>query len=196
MTEVSRFRNGAVTLPDGLYWDILGLYQDIVAGLRAAARIDPDDQRASRSTPGRWTTAWSTPNGALIGNPRHYRDPRNAAVIDAVHATVPAGEALRDQRSAVSAVQHAVPVRRGYPGARAGVQALLIPDLLGYWLTGERVTEDTNASTTGLVEARTGQWSTDLLDTLGIPGSLLPRLVPPGHGGRGTDAGRCGPRPA
>src|SRR6478609_4770477 len=44
MTEVSRFRNGAVTLPDGLYWDILGLYQDIVAGLRDAARDDPDIQ--------------------------------------------------------------------------------------------------------------------------------------------------------
>ena len=60
------------------------------------------------------------------------------------------------------------------------MQALLIPDLLGYWLTGQRVTEDTNASTTGLLDARTGQWSTELIDTLGLPTGLLPRVVPPG----------------
>ena len=45
MTEVSRFRNGAVALPDGLYWDILGLYQDIIAGLREAVRIEPGIMR-------------------------------------------------------------------------------------------------------------------------------------------------------
>jgi len=61
-----------------------------------------------------------------------------------------------------------------------GVQALLIPDLLGYWLTGQRVTEDTNASTTGLLNASTGQWSTELIDTLGLPAGLLPKVVPPG----------------
>jgi rhamnulokinase len=60
------------------------------------------------------------------------------------------------------------------------VQALLIPDLLGYWLTGERVAEDTNASTTGLLDANTGQWSTELINTLGLPTTLLPRVVPPG----------------
>jgi rhamnulokinase len=38
LTEAHRFRNGAVQLPDGLYWDVLGLYDDILAGLRAAAR--------------------------------------------------------------------------------------------------------------------------------------------------------------
>ena len=73
MPEVRRFRNGPVTLPDGLYWDILGLYQDILAGLRDAA---PDDRRlaGSPSTPGRWTTGSSTLDGSLLGNPRHYRD--------------------------------------------------------------------------------------------------------------------------
>ena len=42
MTEVARFRNGPVALPDGLYWDILGLYQDILTGLRDAAMKDPE----------------------------------------------------------------------------------------------------------------------------------------------------------
>jgi rhamnulokinase len=179
MTEVSRFRNGAVTLPDGLYWDILGLYQDIVAGLRAAARIDPAISGISIDS---WAVDYGLidENGSLIGNPRHYRDPRTATFIDAVHAAVPV-----EKLYAINGLQF-LPFNTLYQFAadtrlrETGVQALLVPDLLGFWLTGERVTEDTNASTTGLVEARSGEWATELFGTLGIPDSLLPRLVPPG----------------
>ena len=56
LTEAHRFRNGAVQLPDGLYWDVLGLYQDILAGLRDAAKEDPEI-RGWPSIPGRWITA-------------------------------------------------------------------------------------------------------------------------------------------
>ena len=120
-------------------------------------------------------------HGTLIGNPRHYRDNRTtAAVINGVHAAAPA-----DKLYGINGLQH-LPFNTLYQFAaeprihEPGVQALLIPDLLGYWLTGERVTEDTNASTTGLLDARTGQWSTDLIDTLGLPPGLLPPVVPPG----------------
>ena len=65
---------------------------------------------------------------------------------------------------------------------------LLIPDLIGYWLTGEMRTERTNASTTGLLDVRTGEWDADLMARLGlrpiaVPGSRRPRRdvgpVPP-----------------
>jgi rhamnulokinase len=57
---------------------------------------------------------------------------------------------------------------------------LLIPDLLGYWLTGEVRAEWTNATTTGLIDTRTGDWSADLRKRLDIPRSLLPPLLMPG----------------
>ena len=57
---------------------------------------------------------------------------------------------------------------------------LLLPDLLAYWLTGDIGAEATNASTTGLFDARTGEWSFSLADTLGLPRSLLPPLREPG----------------
>jgi rhamnulokinase len=62
-----------------------------------------------------------------------------------------------------------------------GVQALLVPDLLGYWLTGVRAAEETNASTTGLMDARTGTWSGELVEALGLPAGLLPDVVPAGQ---------------
>ena len=179
MTEVRRFRNGAVTLPDGLYWDVLGLYQDIVTGLRDVAHIDGNLRGVGIDT---WAVDYGLVDagGSLIGNPRHYRDPRTAPVIDTVHAAVPA-----DKLYGVNGLQF-LPFNTLYQFAAdprvhdPGAQALLIPDLLGYWLTGRRVTEDTNASTTGLLDARTGQWSTELIDTLGLPTGLLPGVVPPG----------------
>ena len=59
LTEVHRFRNGGVRLPDGLYWDVLGLYTDVLTGLRAAAR-DRNTSPAWPSTRGRSTTGCST----------------------------------------------------------------------------------------------------------------------------------------
>jgi rhamnulokinase len=180
MREVRRFRNGPVTLPDGLYWDILGLYQDIVAGLRDAVQDDPDIQGVAVDS---WAVDYGliAADGSLLGNPRHYRDARTTgAVIDTVHAAAPV-----DKLYGINGLQY-LPFNTLYQFAadphigEPGVQALLIPDLLGYWLTGHRVAEDTNASTTGLLDARTGQWNTDLIDTLGLPTGLLPRVVPPG----------------
>ncbi len=55
-----------------------------------------------------------------------------------------------------------------------------MPDLLGAWLTGEVGAERTNASTTQLYGARTGEWCTDLLDELDLPSSVLPPLRDPG----------------
>jgi len=179
MQEIRRFRNGAVTLPDGLYWDILGLYQDIIAGLRDACREHPDITGVAIDS---WAVDYGLldGDGSLLGNPRHYRDDRTAAVIDAVHAAAPA-----DKLYQVNGLQY-LPFNTLYQYAadqrihEPGVQALLIPDLLGYWLTGKRVAEDTNASTTGLLDANTGQWSTELMNTFGLPTTLLPRVVPPG----------------
>ena len=61
-----------------------------------------------------------------------------------------------------------------------------MPDLLGYWLTGVRAAEQTNASTTGLLDARTGDWAPELVEGLGLPAGLLPdvRARRPGAGRR------------
>ena len=62
LDEAHRFRNGAVRLPDGLYWDVLGLYQDILIGLRSAARTA--GQRGGRLA-GVAVDAWAVDYGLL-----------------------------------------------------------------------------------------------------------------------------------
>jgi rhamnulokinase len=182
MTAVSRFRNGPVRLPDGLYWDVLGLYQDVLEGLRTAAR---QTARGGGRLAGLAIDSWAVDyglldrRGALLGNPRHYRDERTAAVIDDVHRKVEP-----ERLYAVTGIQF-LTINTVYQLAAepdlAGRRALLVPDLLGYWLTGVPAAEETNASTTGLLDARTGDWAPELVGALGLPDGLLPDVVRAGQ---------------
>jgi rhamnulokinase len=177
LTEVHRFRNGGVRLPDGLYWDVLGLYTDVLTGLRAAAR----EEHLAGLAVDSWAVDYGLldSRGALQGNPRHYRDPRTDAVIDDVHAKLDPARLY-----GVTGLQF-LPFNTLYQLAAEpvldGRRALLVPDLLGYWLTGRQVAEETNASTTGLLDARTGGWSPPLLEALGLPPGLLPDVIAAGE---------------
>jgi rhamnulokinase len=180
LEEVHRFRNGPVALPDGLHWDVLGLYTDILIALRSVARTEPDLAGIGVDT---WAVDYGLldPGGRLLGNPFHYRDARTSAeVVAGVHERVGPS-----QLYAITGLAH-LPFNTLFQFAadRAGPAgastALLIPDLLGYWLTGQRYAEETNASTTGLLDARSGQWAAGVIDRLGLPAGLLPPIVPAG----------------
>ena len=155
---------------------MLGLYTDVLTGLRAAAR---EEQLAGVAVDS-WAVDYGLldARGTLQGNPRHYRDPRTDAVIDDVHAKVD-----RARLYGVTGLQF-LPFNTLYQLAAEpaldGRRALLMPDLLGYWLTGRQVAEETNASTTGLLDARTGGWSTPLVEALGLPPGLLPDVIAAG----------------
>lgn len=187
LTELTRFRNGPVRLPDGLYWDILGIYQDVLAGLRAA--------RSRTDVRGVAVDSWAVDyglldaEGRLLANPMHYRDERTAAGRRAVAERVPPVELYEInglQQIALNTIYQLASDGERLLSAR---QLLLIPDLIGYWLSGVAVTERTNASTTGLLDARTGQWSAQLLARLGLPASLFTDLVDPGSSVGGLSAG-------
>lgn len=178
LTELARFRNGPVQLPEGLYWDILGLYQDVLGGLRAA-RDQPDVRGVAVDS---WAVDYGLldASGRLLGNPVHYRDERSARGMRIVDALLPPA-----QQYALNGLQHIAlntVNQLAADGDRLACahQALLIPDLIGYWLAGAAVTERTNASTTGLLDPLSGQWCDEISERLGLPTGLFPRLVDPG----------------
>lgn len=179
LSEIRRFRNGPVSLPDGLHWDVLGLYTDVLAGLRDAVRADPELLGVAIDT---WAVDYGLidSTGALLGNPRHYRDPAHPAAADRVHHSIsPAALYAANglQYQPFNTLYQLAADRHAHD---PGVQALLIPDLLGYWLTGRQLAEQTNASTTGLLDPHTGTWSAALLEQLQLPAALLPEVMPPG----------------
>ncbi|MFG1664557.1 rhamnulokinase family protein [Streptomyces sp. Y7] len=177
LTEAHRFPNRPVRIPEGLRWDVLGLYAGVLDGLRAAGRVDSVGIDS-------WAVDYGLldADGALLGNPVHYRDARTEGVAEKVWATVPAA-----QLYAATGLQYApfntlyqLTAARGTSQLAHAQRLLLVPDLLTYWLTGEQGTELTNASTTQLIDPRTRDWSYDIASRLGIDLGLFAPLRQPG----------------
>src|SRR6185295_10504540 len=62
----------------------------------------------------------------------------------------------------------------------SAARLLLIPDLINFFLTGEAVTEYSNATTTQMLNAQSGQWDWEIIKSLALPGNLLAKVVPTG----------------
>jgi rhamnulokinase len=182
--EVHRFGNEPVRLPTGLHWDAVGLFRETLTGLRAALAA----LRAGESIASIGIDSWAVDyglldaRGDLVGPPYSYRDSRTSAGVERVHAVVRPAELY-----AVNGLQflpfntlYQLAAEQGTPRWDNASTLLLIPDLLGYWLTGAVGAEWTNATTTGLIDASTGRWSSELAGRLGIPLTLLPPLRQPG----------------
>ena len=179
-TTVARFVNEPVRLPDGLHWNLLGLYGSVLDGLREALRGDANVASIGVDS---WAVDYGlVARSRLLGEPFHYRDERTARGVEAVHRTHP-----HEVLFARNGLQF-LPFNTLYQLAAEdrdllalADHALLIPDLIGFWLTGQARTERTNASTTGLLRADTGEWDADLIAALGLSPRLLAPLVSPGE---------------
>ena len=182
LAEVHRFANRPVRVGGTLHWDVLGLYAGVLDGLRAAGR-------QGGHLDGIGIDSWAVDHGlldadgALLGNPLHYRDARHETGVPAVHAVVPPEELYR-----VTGLQHLpfttvfqLAAARGTARSAAAERLLLVPDLLAHWLTGADGAEVTNASTTGLLDATTREWAWELIDRLELPRRLFPALRQPGE---------------
>jgi rhamnulokinase len=196
LRPVARFPNNPVRTIDGLHWNILELYRNVLGGLRAAVREEPTLASTAVDS---WAVDYALMRGErMLGNPYHYRDERTGAGVDATHALVPQAELY-----AGNGLQF-LPFNTLYQlaadrlaGSLDGADSLLlIPDLVSFWLTGAKVAERTNASTTGLLRVSTvsttgttgvtgSDWDDELIARLGLPRTLFPALVDPG--------GRIGP---
>src|SRR5512133_306744 len=176
---VHRFSNDPVRVTDGLHWNILELYRNLLIGLRKAVVEQPDLAGVGIDS---WAVDYGLVSGdRLINNPFHYRDERTARGVDLVHkiadhASLYATNGLQFQPFN-SIYQLAVDQKAGVIDDTT--RMLMLPDLLGFWLTGEQISERTNASTTGLLDISTGSWNTTLIDKLSLPRSLFPSLVDP-----------------
>lgn len=176
-----RFPNGPVETAGSLYWDAAGLYQAIVHGL---SLVNTDAERVHSIAVDSWAVDYGLfAAGKLTAQPHHYRDSRSENGVAAVHQRI-----AFEELYATNGLQF-LPFNTIYQLAtedwqgRAGQadKFLLIPDLIGFWLTGEMVSEITNASTTGLVAAGGDSWSDSLISLTGAPRSLFGTVVSPGE---------------
>ncbi|GAA2359876.1 rhamnulokinase family protein [Saccharopolyspora halophila] len=177
--EVHRFGNGAVRLTDGLHWDAVGLFREILTGLRLAAPDAPVSVGVDS-----WAVDYGLldESGGLLGEPFCYRDSRTDSAARQVVESIGSAELFARNGLQFLQFNTIFQLAAAAGGARlaAARSLLLMPDLMGYWLTGRQGAELTNASTTGLLDARTHEWCPELARAVGFDPSLLPPLHRPG----------------
>ena len=149
-------------------------------GLRAAAAEHA--LRASASTPGASTTRCSTRAAACSGSRSITATSAPSGMVERAHARVPREEMYRTtgiQTMPINTVFQLLAEEDGESLAAAS-RIALVPDLLTSWLSGVVANEATAASTTGLLDARSGRWADELIERLGLPSRIFGELVEPG----------------
>lgn len=184
LDELYRFENHPVTAAGTLYWDLLGQWQHVLAGLRAAhtkhgsrvASIGVDTWGVDFALLGR--------NDELLSNPVCYRDARTNGMMDRAFAIVP-----REQIFARTGLQFMqfntlyqflAMQHQNSPLLEIGESFLMMPDLFHWLLSGVKSIEVTNATTTQCFDPTTCRWATELLEQFNLPTRFLRDVVQPG----------------
>lgn len=180
MEECNRFPNVPVAVRGTLYWDVLRLWHEIQAGLRASSR----DIRSIGVDSWGVDFALLDRTGALLANPLHYRDSTSEDGLARLHHYMPRREIFERtgiQFMPVNGVNRMVSlIAAGSPLLDAADTMLTIADLFNYWLSGSKTCEFTMATTWQLYNPRQQTWDLELARALGIPERILAPIVPPG----------------
>lgn len=178
--EVYRFPNGVTESGGHLVWDIGLLEQHVKAGIEAALKLQPHIQSLSIDT---WGVDYVLMRGDQAVPPCHaYRDSRTQASIGEAHSLMPFEDLYSRtgiQFQPFNTLYQLMADRQA--GRLEGVtDFLFMPEYLLYRLSGVKAHEYTNATTSGLVNALSGQYDLELVHALGLPGHLFRPLQQPG----------------
>ncbi len=184
LEELHRFENRPVRLPTGLYWNTLGLLAEIERGLAVAGR------ERKLEIAGIGIDTWGVDfgllgeDGALVDNPRHYRDPRTNSVLEKTFAAVSRERIFAQtglQFMQLNTLYQLCAMKlAGSPALESARTLLFMPDLFNYFLTGRRAAELSIASTSQFYNPRERRWAAELFRELGLPTHILPEIVPSG----------------
>ena len=178
--EVYRFPNG-VTEKDGrLSWDMDGLLEHVKCGIAEAKKQFSTIDTLSIDT---WGVDYVLLKGDEEVYPVYaYRDSRTEAVVSQVHEIIPFSELYRHTGCQFQPFNTIYQLyHEKLNGRLEGVtDMLMIPEYLIWKLCGVKAREYTNATTMGMINAQTGEFDMEIVEALGYPKHLFPKLSQPG----------------
>ncbi len=185
LEENHRFPNEPVLNCGSFNWDILRIAHEIKNSIRKCALSDDKDIRTIAIDT--WGVEYGLldKNGSLLKNPVHYRDDRTLGIIDYTRNILTDAEiynATGAQFKEYNTLYQLIAEKRDNEKIIDAAETMLFtPDLLNYFLTGEKHTEFTIASTGMLLDAKTRDWAYDLIDKAGLPRRLFTKVYDPGE---------------
>jgi rhamnulokinase len=184
LSEVRRFSYPAALSDGFLRWDFPRILEEIKTGLASASAYAGQQGRTIYSV---GVDSWGVDYGLidaesrLIEDPVCYRDHRTDDVMARVFDLVPRDEIFDrtgNQFLPINTIFQLAAHADHIPAQAS--RLLMIPDLVNFCLTGRRTNEYTNATTTQLINSKTGTWDIELIDRLGLPSRLFGELITPG----------------
>jgi rhamnulokinase len=177
LEEIHRFPNGPVRIGDHIYWDVLRLWTEVKNGLALA--VQKYGSQVASIGVDTWGVDYALldSNDELVGNPYHYRDRRTEGMFEVAFQKVPRDEIYR--RTGIQFMrlntlyQLLSMVVQKSPQLKIAKTFLMMPDLFHFWLSGEKVNEFTEATTTQFYDPSKGDWAKSMLRKLGIPTRIL-----------------------
>jgi len=186
---IHRIPNGPVRRGGSLCWPLSRILAGLEEGLRKAAAAAPEGI-ASIGVDG-WSVDYVrlAPDGSILRKPFCYRDERTTPTKEAADRIISSFDLY--QRTGtyplkINTVYQllADPAAGLEWGKEKGIDPrapwVMFPEFVLYWLSGRRVAEYTNATHTGLVNLKTGNWDAELFERLGLPLEAAPPLVSSG----------------
>ncbi|MGB7265988.1 MAG: FGGY-family carbohydrate kinase [Terracidiphilus sp.] len=178
---IHRIPNGPVHRGESLYWGLKGILAGLEEGLRKAAAAAPEGIASIGAD------SWSVDyvrlaaDGEMLREPFCYRDERTTASKEAADRIISPFD-IYQRTGAYPLKLNTVYQLMADPAAGIDARApwVMFPEFVLYWLSGRRVAEYTNASHTGLVNLKTGNWDAELFKMLGLAVEAAPPIVPTG----------------
>jgi len=188
LEEMHRFANPNGRMNGRLQWSLLGQWEHLKEGLRkaVAAGFDGKNKKIDGIGVDTWGVDFGLLNkdGALLGNPIHYRDSWTDTAMAEVFTKVPREKVFEQtgtQLMQFNTLFQLHAMNKAYPNLLKSAEKLLfVPDLFHYLFTGVAKAEFSIASTSQMYNMQTNEWAIGLLDSLGLPSNILPPVVPSG----------------
>lgn len=181
--EIYRFNHDSYEKEGYLYWSHTKLFKEIKTGIKIAIKKYPKLKSIGIDA---WGVDYTyiDKSGNIIRDPISYRDNRGSTISDKLHQIISADDLY--QKTGIQ-YMHFNTIYQLYHDTlyfkndiKNADKIVMIPDLIGYYLTKEIALEYTNFSTTNLMDIRTHQ-PIDLIDKLNIPKNIFPNIVKPGN---------------
>lgn len=183
LEEVHRFKNGSIQLGQGLYWDFLYIWENLCNGLQKASR---EGKLTSLGIDAFCNDfSFIDAKGRLMGPVRCYRDPRTIRCSDEIYAKTSPEMLYRitgNQKAPFNTLMQLSAMRLEDDAVLMdnAKQLLFVPDLMAYYITGEKIAEYTLCSVSQMYCADGSGWSEEIMSAHNIPRHLFAPVVTPG----------------